>query len=214
MGLPTNETLQGIAHSLRLYADVTAPTELTDEQKRDITEHPRIQQLAEKNRELTKLINDNGYPTISAAYGTPLYWKKMKVQSKLNRKKIRLRTKLFDRARKRHFRSADTKEFNRQINGAESTSHDDPPPPPDLQIAERREIVQLTCTLGVVLTDEERFTRRCESITLWVKLQGRKEPQRRGRHKKQQPSPQIVKPTSPMVLIHSKGTVPEQLNEN
>ncbi|QSS63012.1 hypothetical protein I7I51_00068 [Histoplasma capsulatum] len=196
-GFPSDEAAQAVAHSLRLVADITAPTELTDEQKNRITTDPKIQRLAEKNRKLTQKIREAGYLTVSASYGTRLYWEKMKVESKLNRTKLRLRTKLLANSRKRHFRNADTDEFNRQINGDQAGGAcAAPPPPPELQIPERREFVQLACTIGVELTPEDLFTRRCESIAICVRLQARKEPQRRGRHKKQ-PMGQSTKPAFP-----------------
>jgi hypothetical protein len=62
------------------------------------------------------------------------------------------------------------------------------------------------------LTEEERFTRRCESITVMVQLQHRKEVQRRGRHKIQQP-PQESNPASISVVIQVEGPVPEKLDD-
>ncbi|OJD20620.1 hypothetical protein ACJ73_08044 [Blastomyces percursus] len=217
MGLPSNEAVQAVALSLRLSADITAPIELTDEQKHRITTDSKIQRLAERNRTLTQMIRKAGYPSVPASYGTPLYWRKMKVESKLNRKKLRLRTKLLATAQRKHFRTTDTDDFNRQIHGnqADADVAAPPPPPPKLQIPERREFVQLACTIGMELTEEDLFARLCESITICVRLQARKEPQRRGRHKKEQ-TRQSIKPTSPPTCTHDvndgKEPFPEKLN--
>ncbi|OJD12901.1 hypothetical protein ACJ73_09279 [Blastomyces percursus] len=138
----------------------------------------------------------------------------MMVDSKLNRIKIRLRTKLLEYKRKRHFRDADTAEFNRQIHGGKENDGPTPSRLPELQIEERRQIVQLTCTVGIKLTRDERFARQCESITLWVRLQDRKEPQRRGRHKHQPSTQPDARPPSPMVVIHVNRTAPMKIYED
>ncbi|OJD26669.1 hypothetical protein ACJ73_01952 [Blastomyces percursus] len=215
LGMPSDESIQAVAHSLRLEADITAPTDLTDEEKDYITRRPKIQKLAEKSRRLTTMIREAGYSSIAASYGTELYQQKMKVDSKLNRKKIRLRTKFLEYKRKKHFRNADTAEFNRQIHGGKENDGPTPSRLPELQIEERRQIVQLTCTVGIELTREDRFARQCESINLWIKLQDRKESKRIGRHKHQQPSPQAdARPPSPMVIIHVNRTVPMKIYED
>ncbi|OJD12900.1 hypothetical protein ACJ73_09278 [Blastomyces percursus] len=50
LGMPSDESIQAVAHSLRLEADITAPTDLMDEEKDYITRYPKIRKLAEKTR--------------------------------------------------------------------------------------------------------------------------------------------------------------------
>ncbi|KAF3492431.1 uncharacterized protein GIQ15_01948 [Arthroderma uncinatum] len=199
MEVPSNKEVRDVAQSMLLDVDVTAPTKLTDEMSQRIAEHPTTRSLAEKNQKLTEKIKSEGYPTVEASRGkTRLYREKMEIQSKLNCWKFKARAHLLNHARKRHFRDADTERFNRRIRGDGEESL---PPPPELQIAERRQIAELTCKIGVELTEEERFARTRTSIELWMKLQGRKEPQRRGRPRKlptsHSPQDPVPAPTQP-----------------
>jgi hypothetical protein len=52
---------------------------------------------------------------VKEAEGTVIYETKMKADVALNRARIVLREELRSRARKMHFRNADTLEFNRQF---------------------------------------------------------------------------------------------------
>jgi hypothetical protein len=210
MGLPSNEVVHTAAHALFFTADATAPTELTDELKSRIEKNPIIMRLAKRNQELTKRIRAMGFPSVLAARGkTPLYKMKMKAVSNLNRAKVYLHTRLKSQARKQHFRHADTDRFNQQFdNSPTRKSMDEPPrPPPKNQIPERNRVIELTCTGTMDLTEDERFTHRCNCIATWVKLQHRKEAPRRGRHKHAQLSQQYQTCESSPVKV--EGTIPE-----
>ncbi|EDN05446.1 predicted protein [Histoplasma mississippiense (nom. inval.)] len=215
MELPFNDVVQKAAHGLFLNADATAPTELTDELKRKITENPKIIELTERSKELTRKLRAMGFRSVPAARGkTPLYEEKMKVVSRLNRSKVYLHSKLIERQRRWHFRHADTERFNQRLrNGAGGGSLDECPAPPPLQISERRRVVELTCTGTQELTEDEQFGRRCACIIVWFKLQRRKEVQRRGRHKKQQPSQRDFQLDPPLDTVRAKGSIPAKLGE-
>ncbi|KAG5296486.1 hypothetical protein I7I50_09670 [Histoplasma capsulatum G186AR] len=215
MELPSNEVVQKAAHGLFLNADATAPTELTDELKRKITENPKIRELTERSKELTRKLRAMGFRSVPAAQGkTLLYEEKMKVVSRLNRNKVYLHSKLIERQRRWHFRHADTERFNQQLrNGAGGESLDECPAPPPLQISERRRVVELTCAGTQELTEDEQFARRCACIIIWFKLQRRKEVQRRGRHKKQQPSQRDFQPDPPLDTVRAKESIPAKLGE-
>ncbi|EDN09494.1 predicted protein [Histoplasma mississippiense (nom. inval.)] len=214
MELPSNDVVQKAAHGLFLNADATAPTELTDELKRKITENPKIIELTERSKELTRKLRAMGFRSVPAARGkTPLYEEKMKVVSRLNRSKVYLHSKLIERQRRWHFRHADTERFNQRLrNGAGGESLDECPAPPPLQISERRRVVELTCAGTQELTEDEQFARRCACIIVWFKLQRRKEVQRRGRHKKQQPSQRDFQPDPPLDTVGAKS-IPAKLGE-
>ncbi|EDN05085.1 predicted protein [Histoplasma mississippiense (nom. inval.)] len=215
MELPSNDVVQKAAHGLFLNADATAPTELTDELKRKITENPKIIELTERSKELTQKLRAMGFRSVPAAQGkTPLYEEKMKVVSRLNRSKVYLHSKLIERQRRWHFRHADMERFNQRLrNSAVGESLDECPAPPPLQISERRRVVELTCAGTQELTEDEQFARRCACIIVWFKLQRRKEVQRRGRHKKQQPSQRDFQPNPPLDTVRAKESIPAKLGE-
>lgn len=108
---------------------------------------------------------------------------------------------MLDKARRRHFRTADTATLEAQFTDASLAASDKeikPPAPPQYDIPERGEIVWLTCELIANLTNHEKHARRVETLQVWVALCARQESRRR-RPKSTQPSrePMIPPKTSP-----------------
>ena len=175
---PSNEAVQKEARLISLTADITAPTELTEEQKFRIRNHPEIGRLVERSKALTLQIKHKGYRTIEQAYGTRLYKKKKEADAALNRARTALRARLREKARKKHFRNADTEEFNRQF-GDRSTGavmERTPPGIPQVyRVEERATVVRLTCGPIVDVTANEEYARRLTCIKAWIKLQDRQE---------------------------------------
>ncbi|ODH47992.1 hypothetical protein GX48_05924 [Paracoccidioides brasiliensis] len=200
MELPSNKVFQKAAHGLFLNADATAPTELTDELKRKITENPKSSELTERSKELTRKLRAMGFRSVPAARGkTPHFY---------------LHSTLIERQRRWHFWHADTERFNQRLrNGAGGESLDECPAPPPLQISERRRVVELTCAGTRGLTEDEQFVRRCACIIVWFKLQCRKEVQRGGRHKKQRPYQRDLQPDPPLDTVRAKESIPAKLDE-
>lgn len=203
----SDEEVHNIARQLGLDADDTAPLYLSDEQKERIRSHPKTIRLSQESKELTRTMRQSGYRSWSDTKGTELFEEKMKVISALNCHKAYMRTKLYTKAWNRHFRNADTDEFNRQFssNWAEAPSKDVPRETPVHQIPERNELIQLICRPMEDLRLEEQFTRQCTSIKIWVKLQDRQEKQRRGR-----PPPISIQPLEPEPP--KKEMIPERCN--
>lgn len=119
----------------------------------------------------------------------------------LHRKKVNRRNQMLDKARRRHFRNADTATLEAQFTDASLAASDKeikPPAPPQYDILERGEIVWLTCELIANLTNHEKHARRVETLQVWVALCARQESRRR-RPKSTQPSrePMIPPKTSP-----------------
>jgi Protein of unknown function (DUF3435) len=184
MERPSNEAVQKEARLMSLSADCTAPTELTEEQSSRIRSHPTIIHLAQKSKALTTQIKAEGYRFVNDARGTPLYERKVNADAVLNRARTALRAKLRDKIRKKHFRNADTDEFNRQFEDVfigELPKRATPSSPPVYQVEERATVVRLTCGPLVDLTADGEHTRRLTCIRTWIQLQDRQESPRRGR---------------------------------
>ena len=90
-------------------------------------------------------------------------------------------------AQKQHFKKANTLAFNAQFP-ATAAGHTSPrdikhAKPIEYNIPKRAEVVQLACSPGDSLTDQEKLRRRIKAIEARVALCGRRETQRRGRPK-------------------------------
>ena len=108
---------------------------------------------------------------------------------------------MLDKARKRHFRTADTATLEAQFADASLAASDEdvkPPEPLQYDIPERGDIVRLTCELIADLSDHEKHTRRIETLQARVALCGRQKSRRR-RPQSTQPSWEPMTPpkTSP-----------------
>jgi Protein of unknown function (DUF3435) len=184
MDRPSNKAVQNEARLISLGADPTAPTRLTDEQSCLIRSDPKIKRLASKSKALTAQIKSKGYRSIHEACGTRIYAEKKKADAALNRERTAYRDTLFRKARMRHFRHADTAEFNRQLGNcvtAELPGPTQPSTPPVYEVKERAEVVRLTCGPVIDMTPSEEHSRRLKCIRVWIKLQDRQESPRRGR---------------------------------
>lgn len=174
-----------MARLASLTADRSAPTELTSEQKAELSRHPQVIRLSEKNRALTIKIHAAGYRPISTAKGTHLFQKKKKIKARLNCLKTTLRNLMLKKARKRHFRKADTITFDSQFSGTGATpafskniSHTTPL---TYHLPERAAVVRLTCTDADGLTEQAKLTQRIQAIEARVALCHRQENRRRRR---------------------------------
>lgn len=180
LGRPSNDVVQRMARLASLMADASAPTELSPGQKAKLSRHPEVIRLCQRNKALTARIHAAGYRPIGAAKGTRLYEKKKTAEARLNCFKTRLRTDMMEKARKRHFRKADTIAFDAQFSGAQTSSLDvQPAGPIQYQLPERAAVVRLTCTPSDGLTEQGKLTRRIEAITARAALCRRQETRRR-----------------------------------
>ncbi|MCJ1475489.1 hypothetical protein MMC13_004152 [Lambiella insularis] len=97
LGRPSNEIVQKLARAAALTADERAPT---------------VVRLRKKNEDTTLKLGRLGFVPVSTAEGTidggDLYNEKKAILAELARVKARVRMTLKDKARKRHFRQADT----------------------------------------------------------------------------------------------------------
>ena len=185
LGLPSNDVVQKVARLASLTANASAPTELSSEQRAELSQHPMVIRLCQKNKALTTQIHAAGYRPISTAKGTCLFEKKKKAEARLNRFKTRLRNDMIEKARKRHFRKADTVAFDSQFSAAgapQASSRDAPCAKPiEYHLPERAAVVRLTCAPADGLTEQGKLTRRIKAIEARAALCRRQESRRHRR---------------------------------
>ena len=196
LGRPSNEVIQKTARLASLTADTTAPTGLTAEQRQALKEHHTVARYHRKSRELTKKIHDAGYKKITHAKGTPLHDEKKKIDRQLNNVKTQLRNHMIAKARKRHFRNADTMAFEAHFA---ANAPDIPPRPTPCEptihycLPERAVVVQLTCQQLEGLSDRRKLSIRIRAIEARTALCRRQEARR---HRRPRPSPKQQSPHS------------------
>jgi ribosomal protein L29 len=93
-----------------------APAALTDTQKAEIRNDPRLLRLCQKHNRLSKMIKKD-FSTIKAAQGTRRYKKYKKLQARINSLKQKLKAERFDKATKHFWATVYTKEVNKQLQG-------------------------------------------------------------------------------------------------
>ena len=89
-----------------------APPALTDAQKAEVKNDPRLLRLCQRRDRLSKMIKKD-FSTIKAAQGTRQYEKHKKLQARINSLKQKLNAKRFDKATKDFWATVYTKEVNK-----------------------------------------------------------------------------------------------------
>lgn len=175
-----------------LTSELSAPTTLSKEQSARIQEHYQVVELARQSKDLTHRIKRLGYSYVIDARDTELFRKKTKVQARLNCCRILLRNQLLRKARKQHFRTANTPTFDAQfLPGTGSTSRE-PLKEPTVRyynLDERADLVRLIYAPRDGACTADNLERRLQAITARVALYRRREAQRRGRptlHRKEE----------------------------
>jgi hypothetical protein len=97
---------------LPFYTEV--PPALTDAQKAEVKNDPRLLRLCQKRDRLSKMIKKD-FSTIKAAQRTQQYKKHKKLQARINSLKQKLNTEQFDKATKDFWATVYTKEVNKQL---------------------------------------------------------------------------------------------------
>jgi len=164
-----------------LTADPSAPDRLPDDLQAEYRRHPKLIKLSDRNKALTAKLRSKGYRPISTAEGTPLYQKKIRAQARLDRFRVRLYNQMLGKARKRHFRKADTTALDVQFCPpitATSTTTDTATKHIQYALPERAEVVHWTCNATQALKSHERFKGRIRAIEARAALCRRQETRR------------------------------------
>ena len=139
---PSNEMIHRVARRLALTADAQAPTTPSVQQMLKIEQNPQLQSLKARSEQLTKQLRAV-FGTVKNAHGEAALEKK-RVDADRQCLRMKLIQQATKRNRKRHFRTADTRELDRQATESFVNSTTDTPSAcPHYNIKERGIIVQL-----------------------------------------------------------------------
>ena len=204
LGRPSDEVVQKLARLMTLTVDPNAPIKLSSELSKKAVHSKRILQLSSESKALTERLKSKYGFVGRAPPNDPWSQTKKQVDAALHREKTTRRNRMLEKARKRHFRTADTSILEAQF--AEPSivvSPKDVKPPALIQydIPERANLVRLTCEPVVHLSDLAKHTHRLETLRTRVALCNRQESKHRGR------------PKSNWLSMKSMST-PEESSEN
>jgi hypothetical protein len=106
----------------RLARDILAPTALTDAQKLEISNDPRVLKLCRRRQHYAdKIKEDPSFPTIKAAEGTKWYQRHKATQADINNLKRQLSDARLNQAIQEFHDTIDTIEINNQLQGIKPT---------------------------------------------------------------------------------------------
>lgn len=198
LGRPSDDVVQKLARLMTLTVDPNAPTKLSPELSKKVAQGKRVLQLSRESKELTGKLKRKYDVVRRAPPNDPWLKTKKQVDAALHREKNNRRNRLLEKARKRHFRNADTSILEAQFADPSITASDEdikPPAPRQYDIPERGEIVRLTCEPISDTTDLRKHAQRLKTIRARVALCGRQESRHRARPRLTRPSTESM--TSP-----------------
>ena len=181
LGRPSDDVVQKLARLMTLTVDLDAPIKLSNELSKKLANSKRVVQLGCTSKDLTKKLKKKYRLVRLAPLNDPLLKEKKDVDAALHREKSNRRNRMIEKARKRHFRNADTATLEAQFVDSNIAVSDEvvkPPAPLQYDIPERSDIVRLTCESIADLTDDEKHTRRIEALQARVAFCGRQESRR------------------------------------
>lgn len=209
LGRPSDDVVQKLARLMTLTVDPNAPDTLSGELLEKLANSKRVVQLGRTSKDLTEKLRKKYRLVRLAPPNDPLLEAKKQVDAASHREKTNRRNRMLEKARKRHFRHADTATLEAQFVGSTIAASDEdakPPVPLQYYIPERSNIVRLTCEPIADLTDHEKHIRRIEALRTRVALCGRQESRRRRRPRLAYQSSGLMTPPegSPEVLEEDK----------
>jgi hypothetical protein len=116
-GTPSQELLIESVARMGLSRDKRAPTNLTDDQKDEVKNHPELVKLREKRDRYKGKIYCEGYNNVPESKGTDLFKRYNSVDCKINNLSKKLRRERLDQSVRDFHSSIDTIEINKQLDG-------------------------------------------------------------------------------------------------
>ena len=191
LGRPSDDVVQKLARLMTLTVDPNAPNKLSEELSKKLANSKRVVQLGRTSKALTVKLKKKYQVLRLAPPNDPWLKAKKQVDAALHREKTNRRNRMLEKARKKHFRNADTATLEAQFADSSLAAPDDDdvklPAPLQYDIPERGEIVRLTCEPIGDLTDHEKHAWRIEALRARVALCSRQE-SRRSRPRSTPPS--------------------------
>ena len=182
LGRPSDDVVQKLARLMTLTVDLNAPNKLSEELSKKLGNSKRVIQLSHESKALTKKLKHKYRFLRLAPPNDPWLQAKKQVDITLHREKTNRRNRMLEKARRRHFRNADTATLEAQFANESFAAFDKnvkPSAPLSYDISERGEIVRLTCEPIADLTGHEKHARRVKTLRARVALCGRQESRRR-----------------------------------
>lgn len=184
LGRPSDDVVQKLARLMTLTVNPNAPTKLSPELSQKVASGKRVLQLSHESKALTEKIKRKYDVVRRAPPDDPLVTAKKQMDAALHREKNNRRNRLLEKARKRHFRNADTSILEAQFGDSYATTSDEdvkPPAPRQYDVAERGEIVRLTCEPILNATGHGKHAQRLETLRARIALCARQESRHRAR---------------------------------
>lgn len=130
LGRPSDEIVQKLARLMTLTVDPNAPTKLSPELSKKLSNSKRVVQLGRESKALTERLKKKYRFVRYAPPNDPWLKSKKQVDAALHREKTNRRNRMLEKARKRHFRNADTSILEAQFANSSTTTSDEDVKPP------------------------------------------------------------------------------------
>ena len=141
LGAPRRDDLiQAVGH---LERHEEAPDKLSNDQRREIWNDPKMVRLVKKREKYAAKIKDCGYTTIKAAKGTKNYLRHAEAQADINNMKAKLSRKLLDKTIDKFHETVHSAEVERQMQGIMPSSEVLNPPTIKYELEERATVARL-----------------------------------------------------------------------
>ena len=158
----------------RLLRHGDAPTALTDNQRFEVSQDPKLVKCRQKRSKVLEAMKSQGYSTRAAAEGTRLAAQYDHYKKKADSLNKMLKSERLQQAIKDFHDSIHIEEINRQLNGTKP-SRVIAPPTINYELPERAQVARLFSQFADVLTREALYPLRMTLVRTMARLCKRRE---------------------------------------
>jgi hypothetical protein len=173
----------------RLICHENAPKALTDVQKFEISQDPKLLELIEERAQCVRDLKDHGFPTIKSAKKTKWFEKHKSIQAEINTLRRKLKDDLLEKSIAEFHKTVHTAEVDRQLRGIRPADIITPPNF-EYELEERGQVAKLLFKPLDGLTEDQILDVRVELVDNLMRLCKKQEtphqykaPKKRGRPK-------------------------------